>query len=99
MDFKLEKRISDRRVRMMEVEGIVFQTNANVGVNVPVQQLREDFDAIVLSGGSTIPRDLPIPGRNLKGVHFAMDFLSQQNKRVAGIELKYSHTAAAYAEG
>jgi glutamate synthase (NADPH/NADH) small chain len=69
---------------MMEVEGIVFQTNANVGVNVPVQQLREDFDAIVLSGGSTIPRDLPIPGRNLKGVHFAMDFLTQQNRRVSG---------------
>src|SRR6478609_1413230 len=83
-DFKLEKRILERRVRMMEVEGIVFQTNANVGVNVPVQQLREDFDAIVLSGGSTIPRDLPIPGRNLKGVHFAMDFLTQQNRRVSG---------------
>ena len=83
-DFKLEKRVLERRVRMMEVEGITFITNANVGVNIPVQQLREDFDAIVLSGGSTIPRDLPIPGRNLKGVHFAMDFLTQQNRRVSG---------------
>ena len=83
-DFKLEKRVLERRVRMMEVEGITFVTNANVGVNIPVQQLREDFDAIVLSGGSTIPRDLPIPGRNLKGVHFAMDFLTQQNRRVGG---------------
>ena len=83
-DFKLEKRVLERRVRMMEVEGITFVTNANVGVTVPAQQLREEFDAIVLSGGSTIPRDLPIPGRNLKGVHFAMDFLTQQNRRVSG---------------
>ncbi|MEK6781004.1 MAG: glutamate synthase subunit beta [Bacteroidota bacterium] len=83
-DFKLEKRVLERRVRMMEVEGINFVTNANVGVTVQVQQLRDDFDAIVLSGGSTIPRDLPIPGRNLKGVHFAMDFLTQQNRRVGG---------------
>ena len=83
-DFKLEKRVLERRVRMMEVEGITFVTNANVGVTFPVQQLREEFDAIVLSGGSTIPRDLPIPGRNFKGVHFAMDFLTQQNRRVSG---------------
>lgn len=83
-DFKLEKRVLERRVRMMEVEGINFITNANVGVTVQVQQLRDDFDAIILSGGSTIPRDLPIPGRNLKGVHFAMDFLTQQNRRVGG---------------
>jgi glutamate synthase (NADPH/NADH) small chain len=83
-DFKLEKKVVERRVRLMEVEGITFVTNANVGVNVPVQQLRDDFDAIVLSGGSTVPRDLPIPGRNLKGVEFAMDFLTQQNRRVSG---------------
>jgi glutamate synthase (NADPH/NADH) small chain len=83
-DFKLEKKVVERRVRLMEVEGITFITNANVGVNVPVQQLRDDFDAIVLSGGSTVPRDLPIPGRNLKGVEFAMDFLTQQNRRVSG---------------
>ena len=82
-DFKLEKKIVERRVRLMEVEGITFITNANVGVNIPVQQLRDEFDAIVLSGGSTVPRDLPIPGRNLKGVEFAMDFLTQQNRRVS----------------
>jgi glutamate synthase (NADPH) small chain len=83
-DFKLDKRVLDRRLDLMKEEGVKFQTNANVGVNVSVQQLRDEFDAIVLTGGSTIPRDLPIPGRNLKGVHFAMDFLTQQNRRVAG---------------
>ncbi|MBK5279276.1 MAG: glutamate synthase subunit beta [Bacteroidia bacterium] len=83
-DFKLEKRVVERRVQLMKEEGVVFITKANVGVNIPVQQLQEEFDAIVLCGGSTIPRDLPIPGRNLKGVHFAMDFLTQQNARVSG---------------
>ena len=85
-DFKLEKRIIDRRVKLMEEEGIVFKTNANVGFNIPVSDLKNDFDAIVLSGGSTIPNDFlgNLPGRNLNGVHFAMDFLSQNNKRVAG---------------
>lgn len=81
-DFKLDKRVLDRRLEVMKEEGIKFVTNANVGVNVSVQQLREEFDAILLCGGSTVPRDLPIPGRNLKGVHFAMDFLTQQNRRV-----------------
>lgn len=83
-DFKLDKKVVERRVRLMEVEGITFITNANVGGMVPVQQLRDDFDAIVLCGGATVPRDLPIPGRNLKGVEFAMDFLTQQNRRVSG---------------
>lgn len=83
-DFKLEKNVVERRVRLMEAEGITFITNANVGVNVPVRQLNDDFDAIVLCGGSTVPRDLPIPGRELKGVEFAMDFLTQQNRRVSG---------------
>jgi glutamate synthase (NADPH/NADH) small chain len=82
-DFKLEKKVVERRVRLMAVEGIIFITNANVGVNIAPQQLREEFDAIVLCGGSTVPRDLPIPGRNLKGVEFAMDFLGQQNRRVS----------------
>ncbi len=81
-DFKLDKRVLDRRLEVMKEEGIKFVTNANVGVNVSVAQLREENDAIVLCGGSTVPRDLPIPGRNLKGVHFAMDFLTQQNRRV-----------------
>lgn len=83
-DFKLEKNVVERRVKLMEAEGIKFVTSANVGVDVPVQQLRDEFDAIVLCGGSTVPRDLSIPGRELAGVEFAMDFLTQQNKRVSG---------------
>ena len=83
-DFKLEKSVVDRRVRLMEQEGIIFRTNANVGVNISAQHLQKEFDAVVICGGASAPRDLPIPGRNLKGVHFAMDFLPQQNKRVAG---------------
>jgi glutamate synthase (NADPH/NADH) small chain len=83
-DFKLEKWVVDRRLKVMEEEGVVFMTNANVGDNIQVDDLMRAFDAIVLTGGSTIGRDLPIPGRDLKGVHFAMDFLTQQNGRVAG---------------
>lgn len=83
-DFKLEKSVIDRRVRMMEQEGIIFRTNAHVGVNISAKHLQQEFDAIVLTGGASAPRDLPIPGRNLKGVHYAMEFLPQQNKRVAG---------------
>ncbi len=83
-DFKMEKHLIDRRMEHMAAEGVTFVTNANVGVNVPVEQLRRDFDAIVLSGGATKPRDLPVPGRELKGIHFAMDFLPAQNKVVAG---------------
>jgi glutamate synthase (NADPH/NADH) small chain len=82
-DFKLEKWVVDRRIALMEEEGIMFRCNANVGVNVSINDLLREFHAIVLAGGSTIPRDLNIPGRELKGVHFAMDFLKQQNKRVA----------------
>jgi glutamate synthase (NADPH) small chain len=83
-DFKLEKTVLDRRIRLMEQEGIIFRTNAHVGVNISAKHLRSEFDAVVVCGGASAPRDLPIPGRNFKGVHFAMDFLSQQNKRVAG---------------
>lgn len=83
-DFKLEKWVIDRRVKMMEEEGVIFKTNSNVGENVKVSDIQNEFDAIVLTGGSTVPRDLPIIGRNLKGVHFAMNFLSQQNDRVHG---------------
>ena len=83
-DFKLEKHVIDRRLRLMEQEGIVFRTNAHVGVNISAKHLQDEFDAVVMCGGASAPRDLPIPGRNLKGVHFAMEFLSQQNKRVAG---------------
>lgn len=83
-DFKLEKWVVERRIALMEAEGIRFKTNANVGVNVDPKQLMEDYDALVLCGGSTVPRDLNIPGRDLKGVHFAMEFLEQNNRRVAG---------------
>ena len=83
-DFKLEKWVVERRVALMEAEGIRFKVNANVGENVDVNDLVAKFDAVVLCGGSTVPRDLPIKGRDLKGVHFAMDFLDQNNKRVAG---------------
>jgi len=83
-DFKLEKHVIDRRTRLMEQEGIIFRTNSHVGVNLSAQYLQEEFDAVVLCGGASAPRDLPIPGRDLKGVHFAMEFLPQQNKRVAG---------------
>lgn len=83
-DFKLEKNIIDRRIRVMEQDGIVFRTSAHVGVNVNAQDLRNEFDAVVICGGASAARDLPIPGRELKGVHFAMEFLPQQNKRLAG---------------
>ena len=83
-NFKLEKNVVDRRVKLMEAEGIKFATNANVGFNVKVEDLRRDFDAIVLCGGSTKPRDLPVPGRDLKGIYFAMDYLPLQNKKNQG---------------
>jgi glutamate synthase (NADPH) small chain len=87
-DFKLEKWIIDRRINLMEQEGIEFRCNVNVGVDLGINELMHDFHAIVLSGGSTIPRDLPVPGRDLKGIHFAMEFLKQQNKRVSGIAVE-----------
>jgi len=82
-DFKLQKNVVDRRIDLMREEGIIFKCNANVGENVEISTLLRDYQAIVLAGGSTIPRDLPIDGRSAKGVHYAMDFLKQQNKRVA----------------
>jgi glutamate synthase (NADPH/NADH) small chain len=83
-EFKMEKRFLDRRLRLMEKAGVVFQTNAHVGVNVPVADLRRDFDALVLAGGACAPRDLPIPGRELDGIHFAMDYLTLANRRCEG---------------
>ena len=87
-DFKLEKWVVERRVALMEAEGIRFKLNANVGVNIEPQHLLNEFDAIVLCGGSTVPRNLNIPGRDLNGVHFAMDFLEQNNRRVAGEKIE-----------
>jgi glutamate synthase (NADPH/NADH) small chain len=83
-DFKLEKWVVERRVKVMEESGIIFKTSTNVGVDIRTNDLLNNFDAILLCTGSTVPRDLPLKGRELKGVHFAMDFLSQQNKRVQG---------------
>jgi glutamate synthase (NADPH/NADH) small chain len=82
-DFKLEKWIVERRVALMEEEGVVFKCNANVGVNTSINDLLRECQVVVLAGGSTIPRDLNVPGRELRGIHFAMDFLKQQNKRVS----------------
>jgi glutamate synthase (NADPH/NADH) small chain len=83
-EFKMEKRILDRRLVIMEAEGVVFKTHAHIGGNVPVEALKREFDAIVLAAGSTVPRDLPVPGRELKGIYFAMDFLPLQNQRCEG---------------
>ena len=83
-DFKMEKHHIDRRIEQMEAEGVEFRVNANVGVNVSAEELRNDFDALLLSGGAEWPRNLNVPGRDLKGIHYAMEFLPQQNKRVAG---------------
>jgi glutamate synthase (NADPH/NADH) small chain len=83
-DFKMEKSLVERRVKQMTDEGVIFKTNVDIGRTVSADQLRADFDAIVLCIGSRKPRDLEVPGRELSGIHFAMDFLTQQNKRVAG---------------
>src|SRR5262245_18622182 len=83
-DFKMEKHIIARRVAQMEAEGVTFHYNAHVGVNLPAKELLSAYDALVLAGGAERGRDLPIPGRELKGIHFAMEFLPQQNRRVSG---------------
>jgi len=81
-DFKMEKHLIDRRLKQMEAEGVIFHAGINVGVDLDAKSLVADHDAVVLAGGAEKPRDLPIPGRELGGVHFAMDFLPQQNRRV-----------------
>ena len=83
-DFKMEKHLIDRRVAQLESEGVIFRTNFEVGVTVSVQRLLDDYDVLVMAGGAENPRDLEIEGRELNGIHFAMDFLTQQNKRNAG---------------
>ena len=82
-DFKMEKIHVDRRIEQMQAEGVTFHYDAHVGVNVPADKLVKEHDAVVLTGGSEESRDLPVPGRELKGIHFAMDFLPQQNRRVS----------------
>jgi glutamate synthase (NADPH/NADH) small chain len=83
-EFKMEKWVLDRRLKQMIAEGVEFRTNVHVGEAIPGEELREDFNAILLSGGAEQPRDLKVPGRELKGIHFAMEFLPQQNRKCAG---------------
>jgi glutamate synthase (NADPH/NADH) small chain len=83
-EFKMEKKHLDRRLAVLEAEGIVFRTGMHVGVDVPAARLRSDFDAVLLAGGAEKPRDLPVPGRELQGVHFAMEYLTLQNRRNEG---------------
>jgi len=87
-NFKLEKHILERRLQQLVEEGIEFVTNAHVGVNVSVPELRRNHDALLLAGGAEQPRDLPLPGRELKGIHYAVDYLSQSNRRCEGIDLR-----------
>ncbi len=87
-DFKLEKHLIDRRVKQMEAEGVVFHYNVNVGVDRSIKDLQASYDAVVMAGGAEKPRDIPVPGRDLAGIHFAMDFLPQQNRRVSHEPLK-----------
>jgi glutamate synthase (NADPH) small chain len=98
-DFKLEKTVIDRRLEVMKAEGINFVTNANIGENIKAKDLQDQYDLLLLAGGSTVPRTIDIPGKDLKGVHAAMEFLSQQNKRVAGLDLAKDHRGADYANG
>jgi len=86
-DFKLEKYLIDRRMAQMRAEGVRFRPNTHIGVDLPVGELVNLFDAVVLAGGSEQPRDMPVPGRDLEGVHFAMPYLTQQNRRIAGEDL------------
>jgi glutamate synthase (NADPH/NADH) small chain len=83
-DFKMEKGIIDMRIEQMQAEGVAFHYGAHVGVNFPIEKLLAEHDAVALAGGAEQPRDLPIPGRKLDGIHFAMDYLPQQNRRVSG---------------
>src|SRR4051794_4074317 len=83
-DFKMEKHLIDRRMAQMAEEGVEFRPNSNIGVDIPARELLAKYDAVVLTGGAEAPRDLDVPGRNLDGIHFAMEFLPLQNKVVAG---------------
>jgi glutamate synthase (NADPH) small chain len=95
-EFKMEKRYLDRRLAVMEIEGVVFRAGINVGADVPAHRLREDYDAVLLAGGAGQPRDLPVPGRDLKGIHYAMDYLTLQNKRCEGDQIPESEFITAH---
>ncbi|MGH8754985.1 MAG: glutamate synthase subunit beta, partial [Burkholderiales bacterium] len=92
-DFKMEKHHIDRRMEQMRAEGVEFRVSQHIGVNVPAKKLLDKFDAVVLTGGSEHPRDLPVPGKELRGIHFAMEFLPQQNKVNAGDKIADQLTA------
>jgi glutamate synthase (NADPH/NADH) small chain len=92
-DFKMEKKVIDRRVRQMEAEGVTFHCSVHIGEDKTIEGLINDYDAVLLAGGSEYPRDLKVEGRHLEGIHFAMDFLPQQNRRVANEQLKPTATA------
>ena len=94
-EFKLEKAVVERRLAQIEAEGVIFRPSTNVGVDISHDELLTQFDAICLAGGSTVPRDLPIPGRDLSGIHYAMDFLTQQNRRLKGREFSPEETISA----
>jgi glutamate synthase (NADPH/NADH) small chain len=93
-DFKMEKRFLDRRLAQMEAEGVAFRTSINVGKDIDAREMLSQFDAVCLTGGATLPRDLEVPGRELKGVHFAMEYLPQQNQRIAGDDVPGQISAA-----
>tara|TARA_B100000676_G_C18057703_1_gene835591 strand:- start:77 stop:1558 length:1482 start_codon:yes stop_codon:yes gene_type:complete len=87
-DFKLDKSVVERRIQLMEAEGVVFKCGVNVGVDVKADELRTEYDAVILAGGATTPRDVPIKGRDLNGIHFAMDFLSANSSKVQKLKLE-----------
>ena len=93
-DFKLEKWVIERRIKLMEDAGITFRCNVEIGRDISAQELRLSFDAVVLAGGASTPRDLPLPGRELGGVHYAMEFLTQQNRRVSNTPVDSEHILA-----
>ena len=93
--FKMEKRFLDRRISLMEAEGVVFRTSVNVGADLSAEQIRHDYDAVLLAGGAGQPRDLKVPGRELPGVHFAMEYLTQQNRRNEGEVIPEEHAITA----
>ena len=93
-EFKMEKNVLDRRLQQLSDEGVVFIENANVGIDIPISDIREKYDAILLAGGATQSRDLPVPGREHNGVHLAMDYLSQQNKLCEGDNPKETFLSA-----
>ena len=95
-EFKMEKRVLDRRLELMEAEGVVFRGNTNVGADVTVERLRSDFDAVLMAAGAGAPRDLPVPGRELQGIHFAMEYLTLQNKRCEGDAIADEHFISAH---